>query len=165
MTNNKSFDDSCEYIFFAQYDKELKLKFTPKDFDYAYCGAWLNGWIYEMCLALDIQWQLVSFEFMQQLLEFAQASKDPNTNPQNLPYFSKYFTIDNKVQTKMPKFINYISHDEILGAFYRAIGWSKHVKGALPASSLYFEFFTRVTNRQFLQERFLNDELSLQQAT
>jgi len=22
----------------------------------AYCGAWLNGWIYEMCLALDIQW-------------------------------------------------------------------------------------------------------------
>jgi hypothetical protein len=44
----------------------------------------------------------------------------------------------------MPKFIDYISHDEILGAFYRAIGWN-HLKGALPASSLYFEFFTKRT--------------------
>jgi hypothetical protein len=43
----------------------------------------------------------------------------------------------------MPKFINYISHDEILGAFYRAIGWD-HLKGALPASSIYFEFFSRI---------------------
>jgi hypothetical protein len=95
MTNIGRFDDACEYLFFAQYDPQLQLKFKPTDFDAAYCGAWLNGWIYEMCLALDIQWQLVSFEFMHQLLEFAQAAKDPSTNPQNLPYFSKYYSINN----------------------------------------------------------------------
>jgi hypothetical protein len=81
MTNIGRFDDACEYIFFSQYNKDLQLKFTPKPFDNAYCAAWLNGWIYEMCLALDIQWQLVSFEFMHQLLEFAQAVKNPDTNP------------------------------------------------------------------------------------
>ena len=59
----------------------------------------------------------------------------------------------------MPKFINYISHDEILGAFYRAIGWD-HVKGALPASSLYFEFFTR-EEFQPTEQRFLSDETTL----
>ena len=64
----------------------------------------------------------------------------------------------------MPKFINYISHDEILGAFYRAIGWKDHFKGALPASTLYFEFFTRQT-KKLEEQRFLNDELSLQQTT
>jgi hypothetical protein len=56
----------------------------------------------------------------------------------------------------MPKFIDYISHDEILGAFYRAIGWD-HLKGALPASSIYFEFFTRITTVKSgeEQQRFL----------
>ena len=62
----------------------------------------------------------------------------------------------------MPKFINYISHDEILGAFYRAIGWD-HVKGALPASSLYFEFFTREDFKP-TEQRFLGDESLLEQA-
>jgi hypothetical protein len=81
MTNIDRFDDACEYLFFARYDQSIKLKFTPKDFDYAYCNSWLNGWIYEMALGLDIQWQLVSSEFMHQLLEFANSVKDPNTNP------------------------------------------------------------------------------------
>lgn len=59
------FDDSCEYFFFSQYDPSLLLKFKPKDFDKAYCGAWLNGWIYETCLAMDIEWQLISYQFMK----------------------------------------------------------------------------------------------------
>lgn len=41
----------------------------------------------------------------------------------------------------LPKFIMYVSHDEILGAFFRALGWSDHVKGAKPASLLQIEFF------------------------
>lgn len=48
------FDNTCEYMFFSQYDQNMQLNFTAKPFDKAYCGAWLNGWIYEMCLALDI---------------------------------------------------------------------------------------------------------------
>ncbi len=64
MVNIERFDDACEYIFFSQYNPKLELTFRPQSLDDAYCGAWLNGWIYEMCLALDIQWQLVSYEFM-----------------------------------------------------------------------------------------------------
>ena len=60
-----TFDNSCEYIFFSQYDPLLELKFNPGIKDKAYCGAYLNGWIYKMCLALDIEWQLVSYEFLQ----------------------------------------------------------------------------------------------------
>lgn len=92
---------------------------------------------------------------MHQLLEFAQAAKTPGTNPQDLPYFKRYFAIDNAGQTTMPKFINYISHDEILGAFYRAIGWN-HLKGALPASSLYFEFYTKDATME-VEQRFLGE--------
>ena len=54
MNNITRFDDACEYIFFKDYDPSIQLKFSLSDFDHAYCNAWLNGWIYEMCLALDI---------------------------------------------------------------------------------------------------------------
>lgn len=72
--SNTDFDNTCEYIFFAQYDPKLNenLNITVTDFDRAYCGAWLNGWIYQECLALDIQWQLVSYEYLTQLLEFSK---------------------------------------------------------------------------------------------
>ena len=52
--NSADFDNTCEYMFFSQYDPFMQLNFTAKPFDKAYCGAWLNGWIYETCLALDI---------------------------------------------------------------------------------------------------------------
>jgi hypothetical protein len=93
-----------------------------------------------MCLALNIQWELVSFEFMSQLKEFSQALLSGNTDVTKLPTFWKYFSKNNGQQTSIPKYLMYITHDEILGAFYRALGWS-HVKGALPASSLFIEFF------------------------
>jgi hypothetical protein len=48
----------------------------------------------------------------------------------------------------------YISHDEILGAFYRALGWD-HVKGALPASSLYIEFYRPEQKPAQKEARFL----------
>ena len=54
MTTLDRFDDACEYMFFAQYDPKLEMTFAPVPLDRAYCGAWLNGWIYEMCLAQDI---------------------------------------------------------------------------------------------------------------
>jgi hypothetical protein len=69
MTVN-DFDDACEYIFFSQYNPNLKLKFDPSGVDRAICNAWLNGWVYETCLALDIEWELVSDEFLSQLHEF-----------------------------------------------------------------------------------------------
>ena len=50
------FDNACEYMYFSQYDPTLQLTFNATNLDKAYCAAWLNGWIYEMCLALDIQW-------------------------------------------------------------------------------------------------------------
>jgi hypothetical protein len=40
----------------------------------------------------------------------------------------------------MPKFILYTSHDEILGALFRAFNWD-YVKGAMPASALFVEFY------------------------
>jgi hypothetical protein len=52
----------------------------------------------------------------------------------------------------------YISHDEILGAFYRALGWD-HVKGALPASSLYIEFYRPQQQPAQKEARFLADQL------
>ena len=67
--------------------------------------------------------------------------------------FWKYFSINNADQTTLPHYIMYISHDEIMGAFFKALG-SSHIKGALPASDIYVEFFkpaTPVTPR-FLQE-------------
>jgi hypothetical protein len=55
----------------------------------------------------------------------------------------------------------YISHDEILGSFYRALGWD-HVKGALPASTLYFEFYK---TKPAKEERFLREGKFLGDAT
>jgi hypothetical protein len=52
--NMTSFDDTCEYMYFSRYDPDMQLSFVPQDVDEAYCGAWLNGWIYQMSLALDI---------------------------------------------------------------------------------------------------------------
>jgi len=48
----------------------------------------------------------------------------------------------------------YISHDEILGAFYRALGWD-HVKGALPASTIYIEFYRSKAQPAQKEARFL----------
>lgn len=139
------------------------LYFIPKDFDRAYCGAWLNGWIYETCLALDIEWQLISYQFMQQLSEFSgYFLSDKNQTIDQLPTFWNYFKIHNGEQkNKLPGFVMYISHDEILGAFYKALGWN-HVKGALPASSIYFEFYK--TAPQPKEARFLNSEKFLEQS-
>ena len=51
----------------------------------------------------------------------------------------------------------YISHDEILGAFYRALGWD-HVKGALPASTIYIEFYrNKQTQAKEVEARFLGE--------
>jgi len=47
----------------------------------------------------------------------------------------------------------YITHDEILGAFFKSLLWN-HVKGALPASALYIEFFT-LNKNSILSPRFL----------
>ena len=70
-------------------------------------------------------------------------------NVADLPTFWKYYKIDNSPQTTMlPKFIMYVSHDEILGAFFRALGWSEHVKGAKPASLLQIEFYVNKSTSQ-----------------
>jgi hypothetical protein len=116
----------------------------------------LNGWIYETCLALDIEWQLISFEFMSQLSEFSSYFLSDLPIPvSQLPTFWKYFGINNGNQTdKLPGFVMYISHDEILGAFYRALGWD-HVKGALPASTIYIEFYRSKAQPAQKEARFL----------
>jgi len=69
-----------------------------------------------------------------------------------------YFKINNTDQTtKLPGFVMYISHDEILGAFYRALGWD-HVKGALPASTIYIEFYrNKQTQAKESEARFLGE--------
>ena len=56
----------------------------------------------------------------------------------------------------------YITHNEILAAFYRAIGWA-HTKDPLPASSLYFEFF-RLYEPAQQEARFLQEKLSADSA-
>jgi hypothetical protein len=125
--NLTSFDDTCEYMFFSRYDPEMQLTFVPQDIDNAYCGAWLNGWIYETCLALDIEWQLVSYEFLNQLNEFSNYLLGKVDMVSDLSTFWKYFKIDNSLQNhKLPKYITYISHDEIMGAFFKSLT-SKHV--------------------------------------
>ncbi len=116
----------------------------------AYCLAWLNGWIYQQCLALDIQWQLVSFEYVNQLLEFTQYLQAPpgSKKVSDLTYFWKYFSLNNPGQTdQLPKYLMYISHDEIIGAFFRALT-SPHIKGAKPASDLYVEFYRPAGSQQ-----------------
>jgi len=76
------------------------------------------------------------------------------TDITKLPTFYKYFSINNAAQLTLPKFIMYISHDEIMGAFFKALG-SSHIKGALPASDIYIEFYTPATTSQ---ERFLQEQ-------
>lgn len=55
----------------------------------------------------------------------------------------------------------YISHDEILGALYKALGWNQ-VKGALPATAIYIEFYKVSQSKTQQQERLLDvlDETS-----
>ena len=56
----------------------------------------------------------------------------------------------------------YISHDEILGAFYKALGWN-HVKGALPASTIYIEIHKTVADPAPKQARFLSEQKFLEE--
>jgi hypothetical protein len=40
-----------------------------------------------------------------------------------MPTFWKYFSLDNPSATVLPKFINYVTHDEIMGAFFEVLKW------------------------------------------
>jgi len=40
------------------------LNFTPTAFDRAYCNAYEDGWIYKTSFGTDMQWKLVSYEFL-----------------------------------------------------------------------------------------------------
>jgi hypothetical protein len=82
-------------MFFSEYYQALKLNFTPSDYDKAYCGAWMNGWIYQEALARDIQWQLVSYEYMNQLLEFALYLNGTYKTVNELKTFWKYYQLSN----------------------------------------------------------------------
>jgi len=59
----------------------------------------------------------------------------------NLKTFQKYYSKSN-AGAPFPKFINYVTHDEIIGAFLEGLGFHTAL-GAKPASGLYFEFFTK----------------------
>ena len=68
--NETIFDGTCEYLFFSQYT-DIQLRFSPSAFDRAYCKAYEDGWLYKSTFGVDTQWQLVSYEFLNQLSEFA----------------------------------------------------------------------------------------------
>jgi hypothetical protein len=94
-----------------------------------------------------------------QLLEFSLKLNGSISEVKGMPTFYKYFSIDNANQTSLPKFIMYISHDEILGAFFKALG-SKVIQGALPAADIYVEFYkpgTTLSEQRFLQEEASQD--------
>lgn len=60
-----------------------------------------------------------------------------------MPTFYKYFSLQNDVNSRpFPKLISYVTHDEILGAFFDGLGWHQ-TKGAVPAAALMMEFFSR----------------------
>jgi hypothetical protein len=40
-----------------------------------------------------------------------------------------------------PKWVTFITHDEIMGAYYEALNWHR-VQDTFPAATLTFEFFT-----------------------
>lgn len=85
---------------------------------------------------------MISNEYMKQLSEFVDFLNGNESKVNNLATFWKYFKKNNANQVdQLPKFIMYISHDEIMGAFFKALG-SDHIRGALPAADIYIEFFS-----------------------
>ena len=63
IANETVFDEICEYMFFSQYTN-IQLNFTPTAFDRAYCDAYENGFVYKTCYGVDLQWKLISYEFL-----------------------------------------------------------------------------------------------------
>ncbi|CDW89717.1 acpt protein [Stylonychia lemnae] len=129
------FDATCEYLFFSQYTN-IVLNFTPTAFDRAYCSAYEDGWIYKTSFGTDQEWKLVSYEFLNQLNEFALFLNGTRTIAQ-LTTFQKYFK---KTAGPMPKFLLYLSHDEIMSAYLEGLGFHQPY-GSFPAAGIFFEFF------------------------
>eukprot|EP00347_Sterkiella_histriomuscorum_P005757 403355385 len=129
------FDATCEYLFFSQYTN-IQLNFTPSAFDRAYCSAYEDGWIYKTAYGADTLWKHQSYEFLNQLNEFAQYLAGNKTVSQ-LTTFQKYFK---KTTAPMPKFIGYFTHDEIISGYLEGLGFHT-AQGAYPAAGLFFEFY------------------------
>lgn len=62
---------------------------------------WL--WIYQETLAREIQWQLGSYEYINQLLEFGLYLNGTFKQVNELKTFWKYFQLDNPNQTEVPR--------------------------------------------------------------
>jgi hypothetical protein len=86
-----NFEDASWYMYYAQHNKDLTLNFTVTPLARSYTGAIVNMAMYELCRGLDIQWQLVSYEYLSQLLEFAQYLNGTKTTVDQLPTFWKYY--------------------------------------------------------------------------
>eukprot|EP00347_Sterkiella_histriomuscorum_P016634 403352435 len=142
------FDATCEYLFYSQYTN-IQLNFTPTAYHRAFCQAYEDDWIYKATYGVDEQYKLQSFQFLEQLNEFAQYLYGNQTIDQ-MTNFQEYFK--NK-DGPMPKFISYFTHDEIIAGYLEGLGYH-NPQGAYPAAALNFEFFIE---QQEKKENFLND--------
>ncbi|TNV79046.1 hypothetical protein FGO68_gene870 [Halteria grandinella] len=136
-----NFEDACWYMYYAKDNSDLSLNFTTTPLSKSYCGAIVNMAMYELCRGLDIQWQLVSYEYLSQLLEFTQYLNGSKTTVDQLPTFWKYYKKNNQNNNKtLPKYMIYTSHQEVLLPLFKGLGWDV-LKEPLVASALYVEFY------------------------
>jgi len=83
--------------------------------------AFEDGSYFEDDYGIDAEWHLLSFEFLTQLYEFSQYLGG-NATLSSLTTFWKYYGLVSKT-APFPKFISYVTHDEIMGAYFEALDW------------------------------------------
>lgn len=70
----------------------------------------------------------------------------------NMKTFTKYYNLQSGATQALPKFALYLSHDEIIGSFYEALGYHT-VVGTMPAGALFLEFFKDTAKNNTLMVR------------
>jgi hypothetical protein len=125
--------DVMDYLYWANMSG-IPLTFELTEEDLKWINASTNSYVWRDHLADEELWTLPSFEWMNQLNEFAEVVKGADWTQQ--PYFMEYFD-----GTEFPKFIFYSAHSESVYPFLQSLFYPVMMADAQPATAAFVEYY------------------------
>jgi len=133
-----------DYLYWAKLSN-LDLKFDLTEDDMKWINASVNSYVWADHFSDKEMWTLLSYEFMQQLVEFTHVLEGADWKT-DAPYFTEYF--DGSV---FPKFIFYSAHSETVYPYLQSLVYPLMMKDAQPATALFIEFYESWNGSMFVR--------------